>query len=178
MKLDEFLKNIIHSKIEDWTVISCWGGNSGPSFLNQFIVWNSGSGEFQNLEIESHSMVASYRNNLSIMIAWGLKHNDNFIEEWANNFSVQRAASDFVDFFYNGALVLREIIVSVDGGRCYLPLPKLEFDNKGKKVTRLYVSKYKSRFVEMLNKFSSTYNYNYRNYLSQSGIEVVDERWS
>lgn len=175
MKLDDFLKNIINSKVEDWTVISCWGG-SGPSFLNQFRVGITGSGEFQSLEIESHSMIASYKNNLSIMIAWGLKHNDNFIEEWANDFSDQRAASDFVDFFYNGVLVLREIIVSVDGGRCYLPLPKLEIDGKSKKVTRLYVSKHKSKFVDMLNKLSSTYDY--ENYLSRSGIETVDGQWS
>lgn len=176
MNLKDFLQEIINSEVEDWTVNSCWGAGAGPSYFNQFLVWNTRDDAFHNLEINSHSMVGSYKKNLSISIAWGLEHNDNFVEKWANSFPDSRASSSFVDFFYNGVLVLREIIVSVDGGRCYIPLPKREFDNKTNEITRLYISKGKSKFMEMLNSFSSTCNYN--RYLSQTSIEVSDESWS
>lgn len=175
MNLKAYLYEIVNAGIKDWSVISCWGAGAGPSYLNKFTVWNSGQDEFRNLEIDSHAMIASYKKNLSISIAWGLEHNDNFIEEWANGFSNPKATSEYVDFFYNGILVLREIIVSVDGGRCYLPLPKQEIDTGTRTVTRLYVSKEKSEFVRMLNNFSSGRDYDL--YLKQSGIDINDGDW-
>lgn len=175
MRLEDYLQEVINSNEEDWSVISCWGAGSGPSYLDQFTVWNKGNKEFHNIEIESHSMVASYKKNLSISIAWGLRHNDNFIEEWANKFPDSKAMSSYLDFFYNGVLVLREIIVSVDGGRCYLPLPKREIDDTNYTTKRLYISNVKSDFVRMLNSFSNTRDY--ERYLKESGIELINGSW-
>ncbi|MTI67520.1 MAG: hypothetical protein FH753_13120 [Firmicutes bacterium] len=175
MNLSEFSKEIMNSNIDDWTINSCWGAGAGPSYLNQFTVWNTGDDKFHNIEIDSHSMIASYKRNLAISIAWGLNHNDDFCEDWANDFPDSRAMSSYIDFFYNGVLVYRDIIVSVDGGRCYIPLPKREFDKKNHKVTRLSVTRQQYEFIKMINQFASTYNYD--SYFKRTNIEIVEENW-
>ena len=57
MTLREYENLIVDTSENDWTKISCWGGGSGPSFLNKFDVWTSGSGEFENLEIDSQKYI-------------------------------------------------------------------------------------------------------------------------
>ena len=108
MTLREYENLIVDTSENDWTKISCWGGGSGPSFLNKFDVWTSGSGEFENLEIDSHSEYYSLKNDLLVSVACGIKHNDNFREDWANKFPDSHASSSFVDFF---CLSVNSIIV-------------------------------------------------------------------
>lgn len=175
MNLNEYLNEIMGSSVDDWTVISCWGAGSGPSYLDKFIVWNTGDDKFHNIEINSHSMVASYKKNLSISIAWGLEHNNDFREDWANDFPDSKAMSSYIDFFYNGVLVYRDIIVSVDGGRCYIPLPNMEFDEKTHKIIDLSVTWQQYEFIKMINKFESSCDYD--SYFSRTNIKLIEESW-
>lgn len=58
-------------------------------------------------------------------------------EDQTNVFPDKTATSNFVDFFYSGVLFYRDIYVSVDGGRCSLPLPKMVIDEgTGKRTGR------------------------------------------
>lgn len=173
MNLEEFQNTIINTDPKDWNNISCWGAGSGPSFRDSFSVWTKGSGEFHNIEIDSHAEIYSLKSNLLISVASGISHNDDFIEEWANSFPDKHASSSFVDFFYSNQLVYRDIYVSVDGGRCAIPLPDIKFDQEKGKLPKLTVPRDKYRFFRLLNGAG----YDYADYFSRTGIEIVDEPW-
>lgn len=175
MNLKEYQDRILNTSENDWTHIPCWGAGSGPSYLNQFSVWNTGAGEFSNIDIDSHSNIISLKQDLSISIAWGISHNNDFFEGWANNFPDSHATSSFLDFFYNGQLIFRDIYVTVDGGRCNIPLPKLILNKNTHKIDRLVVPIVKYQFFQLLNNIES--NVDYHDYFNRTGIEVIDENW-
>src|SRR5262245_27336140 len=116
MTLQEIIDRIVMSQPSDWHVM---GGH--PSYHDRFDQVESGGQTW--LELESHRTVAAFKPDASITMAWGLTVNENFQEPWANRFPDSQASSHFVDVFLNGALVYREMYVSVDGARCDLPLP-------------------------------------------------------
>ncbi|MBI3300931.1 MAG: hypothetical protein HYZ72_02475 [Deltaproteobacteria bacterium] len=175
MTLREYASRILASNHDDWTVNSCWGFGSGPSYLDQIAVWTTGTGKFSNIEVHSHSVVASLKTDLSISLAWGFPHNPEFKEPWANKFPDSSASSAFVDFFYNGVLVFRDIYVSVDGGRCMIPLPDREFDKETHQVRRLIVPRGKYSFFRLLDSFEKVSDFN--SYFEGTGIEIVDTPW-
>lgn len=173
MNLQEYENLIVDTSEEDWTKISCWGGGSGPSFLNKFDVWTSASGEFKNLDIDSHSEYYSLKKNLLVSVACGITHNDNFREVWANKFADSYAISKFVDFFYSNILVYRDVYVAVDGGRAILPLPKIIYDKEKNEIKKLVVSKNRYNFFKILNVNS----YEYDEYIRDAGFEIIDSEW-
>jgi len=175
MNLNEYSNRIIESTKNDWNVITCWGFGAGPSYLEQSTVWSSSNNEFENIEIESHGMVASLKSDLSISMAWGMTLNSSFTEEWANQFPDPHASSGIVDFFYNGVLIFRDTYVTVDGGRCKLPISHREFDDETHEVIRHIIPRARYNFYRMLNGFVSTYDYD--NYFSRTGFEVVETPW-
>jgi hypothetical protein len=172
MNLTEFQEIILKTNIEDWTKISCWGGGAGPSYHDSLSVWTKGSGEFHNIEIESHSELFSLKSNLNISVACGITHNDDFIEDWANSFADKKASSSFVDFFYCNQLVYRDIYVSVDGGRARIPLPDMKFDTKSNKVKSYTVPRDKFVFFKILNSLDR-----YQEYFERTKIQTVNEPW-
>jgi hypothetical protein len=111
MGLDELRRIVAESDRGDWNVISCFGF---PSYLP----W-SPDGDFNE-----HLARAAYRPDISIGLAWGIRDNENFRTDWAQSFANDQAESFLADILYNGMLVSREILVVVDGGRTYLPLPR------------------------------------------------------
>ncbi len=170
MNLKDYEKLITATKESDWSKISCWG--AGPSYLNRFDVSEAaGTGQScraQNLEIDSHSEYMSLKKNLLVSVAWGLTEDDNFKEDWANKFPDHHAKSEFIDFFYSGVLVYRDIYVLADGGRYIIPLPDQK--NNGSK---LVITKPRYEFFKLLN----TNVDNYDSCLNRAGIEVVDGKW-
>lgn len=52
-------------------------------------------------------------------------HNKNFQEPWANKHPDNHATSYWYNLTYDGSLIERYILVSVDGSRAILPLPDL-----------------------------------------------------
>jgi hypothetical protein len=175
MDIEEYSRRVIDTTEEDWTVITCWGFGSGPSYLQNSSVVTKGKDEFSNIEIESHGMRATLKSDLLIWFACGYLSNPDFKEPWANQFSDPHASSSFVDFFYNGVLVFRDIFVSVDGGRCYLPLPDREFDPETYKVLRYTVPRDKYTFFKMLNSIDKLSDFD--RYFQRAGFEIVDTPW-
>lgn len=172
MNLSEFEDLIVRSEPEDWTNISCWGAGSGPSFMEKFDVWTTGRGEFNNIEIDSHANIMSFKKDLLVSVAYGISHNNDFREEWANKFPDRHASSAYVDFFYARNLVYRDIYVAVDGGRCLLPLPKQNFD-EDYAVTALTVSRRRAKFFRLLNGLHGDYD----GYLDRAGIQFDSSVW-
>lgn len=50
--------------------------------------------------------------------------NKEFVEDWANRHPDNHATSFWYELYYDGALLERYILVSIDGGRAELPLPE------------------------------------------------------
>lgn len=175
MTLDELLDTCRHSSEDDWNLMHCWGGRSGPSYLDQFL-W-SGSLD-DNLEHYAHGMRASYKPNLAIGIAWGLEiqpGRNRYEADWATNFPDSEASGHFLDFFYQGMFINREVWVSVDGGRCMLPAPRRILDDAegpAPKTVGFSISGWQYDFfrtVDALEKHSD-----FDTYVKQAGFEVVD----
>ncbi|AYQ56376.1 hypothetical protein MS2017_0642 [Bathymodiolus thermophilus thioautotrophic gill symbiont] len=168
MTLDEYKKLIVETSTEDWINIPC-GAGSGSSYRDAI----KGGGEFNNIEIDSHGEVLSLKKDLLVSVAWGMTHNDDFVEKWANLFPSSHASSSFVDFFYANQLVYRDIYVAVDGGRCLIPLPEIQIDESTHEIKELVVSKEKYKFFRLLNGTG----YDYDRYFKRTGIEIIDKSW-
>ena len=52
-------------------------------------------------------------------------HVKDFKEPWANSHSDSQANSYWYNLYYDGALIERFILVSIDGARAELPLPNV-----------------------------------------------------
>lgn len=70
------------------------------------------------------------------------KQCEDFKEPWANEFPDPHARGYWVDISYDRALIDRVILVSVDGGRAMLPVPKSRNDlivsNRAYVIARLF----------------------------------------
>jgi hypothetical protein len=162
MTLAELFTKILSSNPGDWNVIPCAGGGSGPSYGSKFTFADERDGQRFVLDEDSHSSVAAFRPDLSITMAWGLSHSDDFEEPWANGFPDKRASSSFFDVFYNNALVYRGVYVMVDGGRAKLPLPKSRAD--------LVVPVRYSFLVRLLDQLDG-YSTDYTDYFRRAGFK-------
>jgi hypothetical protein len=171
MTLDEYMRLVSDSTRSDWNVIVCWGAGSGPSYLTDMSVWYTGSGDFHNLEMRTHSSVATFKQDISVSFAWGMQSNDDFMEDWANKFPDSHASSYYIDFFYHGSLIARELGVSVDGGRVTLPLPDRDIDSRTYETRRLTVTSQMNSILKLINSMTSSYDYD--EYLKRAGIVVV-----
>ena len=168
MTLDQLLKAIISSSKDSWHTITCWGTGSGPSYRSQLEERGNPDGATgsDHLVASSHRVVASYKPDLAISMAFGITANTNFQEEWANIFHNPKASTHHGDVFFNGALVYRDSYVLVDGGKAKLPMPK----------RRMLVPKGYYYFVRLLDNLGG-YASRYESYFNKSDLQVVDAAW-
>lgn len=169
MELKNLMELIIKSSPDDWNTINCWGANSGPSYHYKFTSQQQYQGQPPVLQSASHTLVATYKPDISISMAWGLAMNNQFMEQWINNFHDQRASSHYVDIFYNNSLVHRAIYVIVDGGRAKLPLAKIE-------GTDLQVPEAYRDFVKLLDQIDS-YHSQFDSYFQRANFAIIEENW-
>jgi hypothetical protein len=128
--LDEVRQQIVDSGVDDWNVIVCWGANSGPSYLDQLSIWKGGGGDRWGLEVNSHTIRGVYKPDVALGIACGLDFMPNSDGEaeklsfdWAQRFADKTVTGSWVDVFWDGSLVDRELVYNADGGRALLPAP-------------------------------------------------------
>jgi hypothetical protein len=121
MRLDELRDIIADTDESHWHIIP-----GGPLFHQQFEVVEF-KDESSVTDVQTHHSRAVLRADLSIAIEWGLRTDNYDIESylWVEGagFPDSSAHSYYVDMFVGGSLADRETIVSVDGGRAYLPIP-------------------------------------------------------
>lgn len=90
-------------------------------------------------------------------------HNEDFREKWANKFPDPHATSYYYHV-YLGATRLKEfILVSVDGGRALLPLPKYAMD--------LSVEPIRYKIALIFDQFGSC-----DEYMKRAGLHLVKQR--
>ncbi|HPA47725.1 MAG TPA: hypothetical protein PK395_18325 [bacterium] len=167
MNLSEYEQIIVDSAREDWTKIVCESG-TGPSYLNSTQIPTDG------YPVESHSMRASLKRDLSIGFAWGLTLNPNFEPPWAKKFIHPTASVVLIDFFYNENLVFRDCYVSVDEGRCLLPQPEEVQDSEGKITNTVPRNRYE--FFKTLNELERQGSY-FESYFQNAGFQIVELPW-
>jgi hypothetical protein len=102
--LDEILNTVLESSPADWEYIADWQGDANPER-------------------------AVFRLDLGVALEWGRTVTDPVFELWTERFSDKHAVGLYVDVLYYGAVIFRDYVISVDGGRCILPHPK--FDDSG-----------------------------------------------
>lgn len=168
MNLREYFSVITGSARSDWGVISCCGEGSGPSYHQQLLIGSEG------LQVREHPIVANYRPNIAISMAHGMECQDDLEEPWLEKFADQYASSHFLDFFYMGNLVHREVYVSVDGGRAHLPLPQI-MRNEKREVSMLMITYEQDQFFQLLNQLEVPLDY--MKYRNEAGFEVLNGSW-
>ena len=138
-KLQEQLRDALKAVCIDVAAMNSLktSDNSAPTGLDAlknkilasdpFDDWIKESGNWDTTAIYRHDV------NLRISISYdedGIQQR-NFVEEWANCNLDRNATGYWCDVFYGNSRITREILVSVDGGRSTLPIPK-KFDSDGK----------------------------------------------
>ncbi|WIE69209.1 hypothetical protein [Curtobacterium sp. MCLR17_054] len=124
MQLHELRALIIDSSAKSWSVI-----DDGPLFR-------------ADVDGRGHSHHAVLNDALEVALEWGLRADDDDDAEtddydWGSiaNFKNPTIAEVWVDVRLNGELVQRLILLRVDGGRAYLPVPE-KFE--GRWITRTW----------------------------------------
>ncbi len=161
MTLNDLIQKICTSTSNDWYSID----TNGPLFKHR--IKENG----QSYNIDQHNEYASFRLDLSITLAWDLVENENFVEPYANNNPDSHSKSMWLDVFYNGALVFRQMYILVDGGRAYLPTPTY---NNG-----VYeVFKQQADFVYIINDIIGITREDYEGYLNRNNIIITNSPWN
>lgn len=119
MTLDEILQTYLNSSQDDWHQVHA------PLVP----------------ETHAHEALWVYTPDISIVVGDGLSGEDGgYTWDWVEIYPDPSARKFFIDLFYNGVPVYRELAVAVDGGRADLPSPVGHLDNndptKGWKVER------------------------------------------
>lgn len=175
MDIWTYMNTVASSKKTDWLYTVCWGYGSSGCFHDDF--FNESIDDQIVTNVDKHGNYASYAKNLSISLAWGLgTENKELKEPWTQVFSDKNARMYFLDFFYNSALVYRETVVTVDDGRCILPLPKQLLDeNDQSKVIEYRTNPVLNNILRLVNSFFSRYDYD--EYIKLSGIKIADSSY-
>lgn len=140
MDLNTIRQKIIDSSREDWNKITCWGAGSGPIYHHGLTSEHSDAHGIQT-EVHTHSMLAVLIDDVDISIAWGFDPDESLWElgrverqfdfsDFLPDFPDEKVRRMYVDIFYRGQLVDRELYVVADGGRHYVPIPRTVYPNK------------------------------------------------
>ncbi len=172
MNIWDYIRVISESSKSEWLHTVCWGYGSCGCFHDDLS--NETIEDQMSTIIDKHSNYATFANDVSISLAWGLgRENKELVESWTKVFPPKSSRMYFLDFFYNNALIYRENVVSVDGGRCILPLPKQVFDKKDEtKIIEFRVNSKINRILKLINSLQTTYDYD--SYITKTKIVVID----
>lgn len=160
---------IIMSSPEDWNYIG-----ESPTFHNNVTGPDDPEDEPQANRVASHHSTAAYIPDVSITLAWGMVWRENFKEPWVERFPDHQASGEWLDVFFNNALVFRTSYVLVDGGRTLLPLPQYTRDNT------LHVTGGACTLIQLIDALSNVERSSsdtYKSDVKRAGIRIVDKLW-
>lgn len=160
---------------QNWKPFINGGYGAGPSYLQDLSVWTDGENAFKNLEVKEHYARATCMDDLNMWFAWGYGCNSDFHESWTEIFPDRSASSSYIDFFYGCSLVHRELYVTVDGGRCSIPLPEKTFDSNTNKVLSYWISSERLEFYRILNELEGCKDLD--SYVQRANIKVETLPW-
>lgn len=111
--------------------------------------------------VDDYSGSFTFKNDLNLRIERAeFDTYEDFYEKWATSHPDKNAKSIMYTVFYNNSTVIRKMLVSVDGHRATLPLPK--------SPTELHVTKADVNFAKIVNILDTV-----DDYLDRSGLSVI-----
>lgn len=160
MDIHKLLSLITNSDREDWDYIS------GATFKNTFSLEETPSKS--TLRTNTHYGTGVYIHDVSVTLQYGLTWHENYQAEWRHNFPDHSAQGQYLDVFYNSALVHRAAYISVDGHK--LPAPNNVRDRK--------VTQGACNLIRVIDRMARAYRYHdFEDALKTAGFTVVDETW-
>ena len=174
MRLDEVHDLIRTTGATDWHLVE----GPGQTFLDTLAVTTFGIDDDApwRLDIDGHHSRAPFRGDVSLGLAWGLDYEGGrtWKEPWAT-FPDEEVRGFWADILYNGMLIGRNLLASVDGGRCYLPMPHpiVDTDGAAPTVTGQRVSTFEynvARLIDGIGRGTSEFD----TYFAQTGIQIID----
>jgi hypothetical protein len=170
VQLTELLSRVRGSSALDWSVIT-------PIHLGGIEVYGTDAPQvgFRG----QHEYLAHYNPDLDISIAWGAEQNRGEPHEGAwsawSHFPDRRVYGLWVDILWQGSPVHRDLIISADGHRFYLPAPDpVVGEDASDEITRWTVRKSSLVLPRLLNGIQNPHEDTDRRVLS-AGFEVVDD---
>jgi hypothetical protein len=166
MKLEEAYAILERADADEWQYVD---GLTDGGF--QQSVWADAT----LIQVEWHPSRAIYKPAMGLSLAWGYPDQEQFSESWAEGFPDSNARSHFLDLQWNGIVVKRWQRVSVDGGRCGLPVPRIDLDRSDPsqpKITAHWISGYTASLFELVETLERGNTAQFYDYLSRAGIEV------
>ena len=106
--------------------------------------------------------------DVSVTMAWGITAGGAYREPWATRCPDPAAWTGYIDICYHRTLAHRDVYVSVDGDRCYLPLPR---DPDDLRVAAAYAQL--SVLITTLSLGLCDYRANFR----RTGLKFADLPW-
>lgn len=171
MTRDELLKMIKTSSPRQWRQIT-----EGPTYRG-FFVESGAYGEPAGVRYLEHPHTAVFEDDVDLTVAWGLDPTSAIDSGtldfgFPNNFPDPDASEDLADFFYRGALIHRERLLSVDGNRALLPICMQRASRADKKKLEFFTTSESRDVARLVHSF--THPADFDEYLSRAGILIED----
>jgi hypothetical protein len=170
MHLHQLLNKIVASTRADWHMIARGGVFTGPRCPAAFVLYPTHCGARSIRPSDAHSDYAVFKHDVAIAMAWGATAGGAYREPWATRCPDAAARTDYIDIFFNGTLVFRDVFVAVDGDRCYLPLPR--------NLDDLRVAPEYAQLTALLSTLSlGCGDSDFRTYFRRTGLQIGDLQW-
>jgi hypothetical protein len=152
MDFERYIETIARSAPADWNV------EDGPLFLPP------------GPDGAKHTFTMACRRDLSITMAYGMPSRAEVRADFAERFPDPRASMRYLDFFYNSALVFREVLMSVDGEQGILPVP-----NPGP-TAPFEAPRRKCAVARLIHQLTNPMR-DFEDYLAFVNMKPIDEFW-
>lgn len=161
MDFPTYIDIISRSAPADWNV------ESGPLFFQPAPEPSSAA---LDATVHTHAFVMAFRKDLSITMAYGMPGRAEVNTDFTRVFPNPHASLRYLDFFYNSALVFREILISVDGEQGILPIP-----NPGP-TSPYEVPRRKCAVARLVHQITNPMR-DFDDYFAHANLKAIDEYW-
>jgi hypothetical protein len=130
--------------------------------------------ELLTIEQDGHHSAAVYADDVRLTLQYGLREGDPERMHFDWDVFLHKAFKFYVDVLWNGVVVDRHLLVGVDEGRAYLPLPTPEFDGAiaaGAQASRYWVTEDEHDLARLIHNVARNVE-SFDSYFAQSRFEV------
>ncbi len=150
MNYFEIMKRVESSSEDDWTKVDA----STP---------------------EGHHEIYVFHEEAAITVAWGVEHmqGESWQEAWSEGggFPDNKIYGYYFDIRYNGVIINRDLVLSVDGGRGILP-SGLPIGEEGKGIVGMRVTDPEVRRARLLDVLTHGSHSEFDRYYRSANIEI------
>lgn len=175
MNLREVLDLVTATGAAGWHELDVTPGLAALTAFADTRLWSEGGEQRQVLELMWHYGAAVNIEHPEVTIAWGMKVEDELHFEFAEHFANRRVDSIAADINYFGALIHREQLLAVDGGRAYLPMPRMmtvEVSPGDYRQVGEEVSAWRTEFARLLDQLGGRHS-DFDRYLNGASFVIV-----